>query len=150
MPEPRSYSSAAKQESKDKKQACNKPNQVLLIGDSISGNINLDVIKKALSGNVRACKAYAATFDNSENEAKDASRFPFKNFKDVIQTEVKKEPVDYLLLQAGSVYITNLKTKDKPEEHSALYKQEVRNAAKNMFIRVGHQFAIIQIVCLIS
>ena len=106
---------------------------VLLIGDSIAGNINVDVIEKAVNGKVRTSKAYSSIFDNVGTKAKAAARYPSKNFKDVIPVEVRKEPIDYLVLQSGSVDITNLNTKDKPEEYSEYYKREVRYAAKNVF-----------------
>ena len=41
--------------------------------------------------------------------------------------------IDYLILQAGSVDVTNLDTKNNPEEHIEYFKQEVRFAAKNLF-----------------
>ena len=82
---------------------------------------------------MKAAKAYGAIFDNVGSKAKQAARFPAKNFTDVIPLEVKKESFDYLILQAGSVDITNLNTKDNPEEHSVYFKQEVRFAAKNLF-----------------
>ena len=106
---------------------------VLFIGDSISGNVDIDVIEKALNAKVKTSKAYASIFDNVGSKAKQPARFPTKNFTDVIPIEVKKEPFDYLLLQAGSVDITNLDTKVTPEEHSTYFKQEVRFAAKNLF-----------------
>ena len=96
---------------------------VLLIGDSIAGNINVDVIEKAVNGKVRTSKAYSSIFDNVGTKAKAAARYPSKNFKDVIPVEVRKEPIDYLVLQSGSVDITNLNTKDKPEEYSEYYKK---------------------------
>ena len=107
--------------------------KVLFIGDSIAGNINLDVIEKAVNGKVRTAKAYSSIFDNVGTKAKAAARYPTKNFKDVVPAEIKKEPIDYLVLQSGSVDITNLNTKDKPKEYSEYYKREVRYAAKNLF-----------------
>ena len=78
-------------------------------------------------------KAYSAVFDNVGGRAKRAARYPAKNFKDVIPVEVKKETFDCLILQAGSVDITNLDTKERPEENLEYFKQEVRYAAKNLF-----------------
>ena len=72
--------------------------------------------------------------------AKAAARYPAKNFKDVIPVEVGKDTFDYLLLQAGSVDISNLNTKDKPEEHSDYFKREVRCAAKNLFVAAESAF----------
>ena len=111
-----------------------KQKQLLIIGDSISSNIDIDVIEKAVKGKVRATKAYAATFDNVGTHSKAPARFPIKkNFTDVIPAEIKKEPVDYLNLQSGSVDITNLNTKDNPKEQSEYFKKEVRYAAKKLF-----------------
>ena len=116
--------------------------QLLIIGDSISGNIDIDIIEKAVKGRVRATKAYAATFDNVGTQAKAPAKFPKKNFTDVIPAEVKKEPVDYLLLQSGSVDITNLNTKDNPKEKSEYFKKEVRYAAKNLFDPAEKAFSV--------
>ena len=124
-PEPRNNALPPKRKQSESK--------VLLIGDSISGNIDLDVIEDAVKGKVRACKAYAAAFDNVGNNLKEAARYSKKNFKDVVPAEVMKEPIEYLLLQAGSVDITNLKTKDNSIEKSENLKEEVRLAAKNLF-----------------
>ena len=49
---------------------------MLLIGDSISNNLNKDIIERAISGEVRTCKAYGAVFDSVGNEAKHSARFP--------------------------------------------------------------------------
>ena len=62
--------------------------QILIIGDSISGNIDIDVIEEAVKGKVRATKAYAATFNNVGTHSKAPARFPKKNFTDVIPVEI--------------------------------------------------------------
>ena len=76
-------------------------------------------------------KAYTTIFD--DNQAKRAARFPARNFTDVTSAEVKKEAFDYLLLQSGSVDITNLDTAKDPEKHAAYFKQEVIFSAKRLF-----------------
>ena len=81
---------------------------------------------------MRTCEAYGAVFDNVGNEAKHAATFPAKNFKDVIPEEVKKDVVDYLVIQAGSTDIMNLKTNENKID-IAVFKKEVRYAAKNLF-----------------
>ena len=111
-----------------------KPAHALFIGDSISENIKKDVIEKALGCEVRTAKAYAAIFDNVGGRAKKAARYPFKNFKDVVRKELEKGDIDYLLLQAGSADISNLNTKENPEENSTYLKEETRYAAKNLFV----------------
>ena len=54
--------------------------KVLLIGDSIASNINRVVIEKALNAKLKTAKAYAAKFDNVGSIAKEAARYPSKNF----------------------------------------------------------------------
>ena len=93
----------------------------------------MEAIENALNAEVKAIKAYSAIFDDVGNVAKTPARYPAKNFTNVTNVEVKKEPFDILILQSGSVDITNLNTKDKPAEHSAYFKQEVVFAAKSLF-----------------
>ena len=64
---------------------------MLLIGDSISGNVDIDAIEIALKAKVKTSKAYAAIFDNVGNKGKEAARFPSKNFTDLIPSEVKNK-----------------------------------------------------------
>jgi hypothetical protein len=61
------------------------------------------------------------------------ARYPDKNFMEVTKLEVNKEQFDMLLLQSGSVDITNLDTKSKPHQHTEYLKQEVIISAKNIF-----------------
>ena len=105
---------------------------ILMIGDSISNKLDIDIIEKATGGKIKMCKAYGAVFDNVGNEAKQAGRFPAKNFKDAIPVEVKKESFDYLMIQAGSTDISNLKTNENNIDVES-FKKEVRYAAKNLF-----------------
>ena len=114
-------------------QESQKKNKVLLIGDSISGNVDIKVLETAMNADIKAVKAYAAIFDNVGNVAKKPARFPAKNFTDVTPAELQKEPFDILLLQSGSVDITNLETRNKPEQNVEYFKQEVVYAAKNLF-----------------
>ena len=124
-PEPRASQpqmSSSKPLPEEKEQRAVDQKRILLVGDSISANININVIEKAVVGKATTAKAYAAIFDNVGSEAKVASRFPTKNFTDVIPEEIKREPFDYLIIQSGSVDMSNLYTKDKPTTNSAYFK----------------------------
>ena len=88
--------------------------------------MELDIIENALKADVKQVKAYSSVYD-------DKARYPAKNFTDVTQNELKKEKFDFLLLQSGSVDISNLDTKSKPEENAAFFKQEVIVSAQNIF-----------------
>ena len=99
---------------------------MLFIGDSISGNVEVDVLKNALDADIKTVKAYSSVYDNN-------ARFPAKNFLDVTENEIKKEQFDILLLQSGSVDITNLDTKSRPRENVEYFKQQVIISARNLF-----------------
>ena len=109
-----------------------KTNKILMIGDSISGNVDLDALESAMKGEIKVSKAYSAIYDVG-NEGKSAARYPSKNFKDVIPAELSKDSFEYLILQAGAVDITNLNTKDEPEKYLEYFKQEVVMSAQHLF-----------------
>ena len=114
-----------------------KPFTVCIVGDSISANIDHKVVAKAMGKELRTARAYSSINDGSENEAKEATRFPEKNFDKVIKEELKKSPTDTLIIQAGSVDITNFKTtEDKLQRFREYYKQETVVAANNLFSAV--------------
>ena len=100
--------------------------KALLIGDSISGNVEGDFIENILEADIKKVKAYSSVSD-------DVARFPAKNFTDVTQAELEKEKIDILLLQSGSVDITNLETKSNPEKNLAYFQQQTVISAKNIF-----------------
>ena len=68
------------------------------------------LIANGLKKEVRMAKAYSTLDDASETEAKERTRFPDKNYDAVIKAELEKKPTDLLIIQSGSVDITNLKT----------------------------------------
>ena len=71
--------------------------------------------------------------DTVVNATKQAARFPSSNFTDVIPKELKKCNYEALLIQAGSVDITNLNTAKDASEHLEYFKQETVVSAKNIF-----------------
>ena len=71
-----------------------------------------------------------------DDKGKHAPRFPKKNFKDIIEKELDKELADVLIVQAGSVDITNLKTDGCYAENSEYFKQQTVVSANNLFTAV--------------
>ena len=65
--------------------------------------------------------------------AKQAAKFPAQNFKNVSEKELSKTKYDALILQAGSVDISNLNTRDKSTEHFDYFRQETVKSAENLF-----------------
>ena len=61
-----------------------------------------------MQAEIVAVKAYSSVDDDAKNFAKHAAKFPEKNFTDVVPAELQKGDFDALILQAGSVDITNL------------------------------------------
>ena len=115
---------------------------VCIIGDSISGNLDHRVISNVMKSNVRAARAYSTIEDTGENEAKEKTKFPDKSFSSVIQSELKKEEADILIVQAGSVDISNMKTKgNNSKKYGEYFKQQTIISAKNLFTTVCNALA---------
>ena len=107
--------------------------KTLFIGDSISGNVSIKKLEAATQSEFVTARAYSSVHDVVENVAKRAARYPKSNFKDVVPAQLKRDTYQTLILQAGSVDITNLNTKDNPEKHIEYFRQETVTSAKNFF-----------------
>ena len=111
-----------------------KATKILVIGDSVSGNLHQKTIEIATKAEVKTVKAYSSIYENSDNPAKCAPRFPNKNFNDVIPKELNKFDADVLIVQSGSVDITNLKTNtNETEEFMEYFEQQAVVSANNLF-----------------
>ena len=110
--------------------------KILMIGDSIAGQLHIKTVEYATKSKVRVARAYSSIHENVEDEYKHASRFPIKNFKDVIVNELDKEETDVLLVQSGSVDITNLKTEGKQAHNTEYFKKQTITSATNLFTSV--------------
>ena len=84
-----------------------------MFGDSISGNVDISVSEEATETKLVTSKAYSSIHDTEKNAAKNSPRFLKSNFRDVITAELNKDDYETMVIQAGSVDITNLNTKDK-------------------------------------
>lgn len=105
-----------------------------MIGDSVLNHANLDTLTKATKAKLNTAKAYSAVYDDKVNIAKNPAYFPQKNFIDVVPEEVVKDDFDFVIIQSGSVDITNLKTDiADPNNFIEYFKQETVVSAKNTF-----------------
>ena len=102
------------------------------MGDSISANVNLEALEIVTESKFSTARAYSAVYDTVENAAKQKAKFPKSNFTEVT-AQLRKEEYQTLVLQAGSVDITNLNTKDNPSEHIEYFKNETVLSAKRFF-----------------
>ena len=110
-----------------------KESKILFVGDSISAHANIGKIAEATKSTIVTAKAYSAVYDEEAHIAKDAPLFPSKNFTDVVPAEVTKEAFKHLILQSGSVDISNLKTVQNPEIHLDYFQQKTVVSAQNIF-----------------
>ena len=116
-----------------------KISNMCIIGDSISGILDHKIIAETTKTKVRTARAYSSIEETSENEAREKTRFPEKSFAEVINSELKKEQTDILLIQSGSVDITNMKTKDdNPKKYGEYFKQQAIMSASNLFTTVSN------------
>ena len=107
--------------------------KILFIGDSISSHANIEMIAEATESKIVTTKAYSAVYDKESNIAKEAAYFPKTNFTDVVPAEVVKDDFEHLILQAGSVDISNLKTSQNAEIHMEYFRQQAVISAQNIF-----------------
>ena len=107
--------------------------KTLFIGDSISSNVRIDTLEMETKTKIKTAKAYSAIYDTVSNVAKKAAKIPDANFSQVIPTKLETEEFENLIIQAGSVDITNLRTNVEPSKHAEYFKQETVQSAKNLF-----------------
>ena len=110
-----------------------KPRKTLLVGDSISANIDIQHLENATQSKFTSVRAYSSVHDAKSNPAKQAARFPNSNFRDVVPAALEKDNYETLILQAGSVDITNINTKDNQSKYMEYYRQETVMSAKRLF-----------------
>ena len=110
-----------------------KERKTLFVGDSISANVNIKALEIATNSKFSSARAYSSAHDTEENVAKYKTKFPKSNFAEVVPAQLKKDEYQTLVLQAGSVDITNLKTKNDPAAYVEYFKQETVLSAKRFF-----------------
>ena len=91
------------------------------------------MLEDATRSKFKTSVAYSSIYDTESNVAKQAAKFPEANFTDVVRKELKNGSFKTLLLQAGSVDITNLKTSEHPDDFSEYFKQVAVVSATNLF-----------------
>ena len=71
--------------------------------------------------------------DTDSNIAKQAAKFPYANFTDVVRPKLENGNFKTLLLHAGSVDVTNLNTNENPEAYMEYFRQVTIMSANNLF-----------------
>ena len=96
--------------------------KTLYIG--VSSNVDIGALEEATQTQFVTAKAYSSVHDTEKNVVKEPAKYPESNFNDTIPKELKKADYQTLILQAGSVDITNLNTKDDPTKHMEYFRPE--------------------------
>ena len=122
------------EESNDMLNTEEKIRSVLFVGDSISAAAHIPTLETAVNADVKQVRAYSSTYENMDSPANIAPRFPKQNFEDVIANEVGKANYDALIVQSGSVDITNLKTNTgDAQNYLEYFKQKTIVSANNLY-----------------
>ena len=106
---------------------------VLFIGDSISANIDLNLLAHATKAEFCQARAYSSIKDTVSSVWKNAAKFPNSNFTEKVPAELQKGTFQLMVLQAPSVEITNLNTHINPSKYIKLFEQHTDLSAKNFF-----------------
>ena len=107
--------------------------KILFIGDSISSNVDLETLQNATGKQFVTAKAYSSQKSTGSNFRKKAPHFPESNFSDVIPWQLSKSSYHALVLQAGSIDISNMNTKHTNAEDIEYFKDETCLSAQNLF-----------------
>ena len=85
--------------------------EVLIVGTSITNNLDKRVCVEATDLNIDIATAYTIDADID-------AKYREKNFMRIVPEKLKKKKYDTLVLQGGSIEITNLYTKDEEKEEN--------------------------------
>ena len=101
-----------KETKKVKKPRKSKSDHIAWIGSSISNAMDLEKFEQDTKTNVTFVKAYGIKEDIESTYPKEAQRFPDKTFKKIVPDVIEKNDVDILVMQAGSIEISNMKVNE--------------------------------------
>ena len=125
------------------KQECKKTKNKLdiaWVGSSISKVMDIKQFEKYTRSNVKFVRADEIAEENESTYPKEAQRFPDRTFTKVVPETIENNDVDILVMQGGSIEISNIKVNEALMDTSKNiqdYKQEwfdkVENDTKNLF-----------------
>ena len=111
-----------------------EPCDTLYVGDSIGHNVDFGEIERHMKSKVERVNAYSAVFDEQ-------SKSPEFNLDDVVKNKLSEgKQFRNLVIQVGSVDITNIDTNTNPDLITNLeaFKQTAKTSAENIF-KVGEK-----------
>ena len=102
--------------------------KILFIGDSLSRNLNVSVLKNVTDMEVRKAEAFIV----DKNDVK--ARYPEKNLMDVVPRELKNDAFSTLILQGGTNEVSNLVTSgEMTMEKIDSLKHEIKASSEKIF-----------------
>ena len=122
-----SLNSSANVQPKQDHQKANKKKKILIIGDSLSRNLNVSVLKNVIDMDVKRAEAFII----GQNDPR--SRFPDQNFTDIVPKELKKEEFSTLILQGGTNEVSNLDISGNAGERIETLKEEIKVSSEKLF-----------------
>ena len=106
---------------------------IVWVGTSISKVLDINKFEKDTNSNLKIVKAYGIKAENNQ-------RFPASNFTNVVPKVIASEDPDAIVLQTGSIEISNIDVKKAlmdPDQNIEKYKNEwmskVEEDSKNLF-----------------
>ena len=111
--------------------------RVCIVSDSIGGNVDLKTLERAMDSRIDTVKAFSSSDDLVENEAKHATKQPENTLQNALRNKVKNNQIETLIIQTGSVDITNLKTgASNVERFSNYFRDHTVKAANKVMDEV--------------
>ena len=102
-------------------------NKLLFVGDSLSRNLNISVIKNVTDMNVKRAEAFVIAKDDPK------ASFPAKNFTDIVPKELSQDCYSTLVLQGGTNEVSNLNISGNVTQKIEILKDEIKKSSENMF-----------------
>ena len=105
-----------------------KKEKVLMVGDSLSRNLNISVLQNVTNMEVKRTEAFIV--DRNDPKA----RYPEKNFMKIVPEELKKDGYSTLILQGGTNEVSNLDTTGNVVDKIEARKEEIKVSSEKLFI----------------
>jgi hypothetical protein len=94
--------------------------KILLVGDSLSRNMNISVIKNVTDMDMKRVEAFIVDKDDPK------AKTPTKNFTEIVPRELVKDNYSTLILQAGTNEVSNLDVTENIEGKIESLKNEIK------------------------
>ena len=108
--------------------------KVCVIGDSISEYMDTRIVANAMKRGLMVVPAYSNKEDSSEDEAKEKNK---QSYAEIIESELKIEATDIIVIQAGSEDISNLSTAGDSMKYGEYFKQQTIISGSSSLRRGG-------------